>query len=257
MIGRGVITKLADAAGVDAQTVERDYVISHVIEAIGSTCDETRFVFKGGTALRLIHFQDYRFSADLVFSSVDGLSVSASKEIVAEALKSVIDRIELPRLELGADAFLRYVGPLGREHNIKLDISGEELVSDGGSKCFSIISRYDDQLGGTIRAYTVEEVAAEKLRCVIQRVQARDLFDLFQLFGVRGVDIELVWPTFEVKARHKGLDPNLFLERFEDRMIRWRRLWEAEMNDHVPPGSQLHLKEVERAVRREIRRVCK
>lgn len=51
MIGRGVITKLADAAGVDAQTVERDYVISHVIEAIGSTGDETRFVFKGGTAL--------------------------------------------------------------------------------------------------------------------------------------------------------------------------------------------------------------
>ncbi len=29
--------------------------------------------------------------------------------------------------------------------------------------------------------YSLEEIAAEKLRCVIQRVQCRDLYDIFRL----------------------------------------------------------------------------
>lgn len=255
MIGHGVLTKLADAYGVDAPTVERDYVLTHVIEAIGGATNDPRLVFKGGTALRLLHFDDYRFSADLDFSLVDDLSLNDAREIISSALFVVVERIGLPKLELGPERFIHYTGPLGREHNIKLDIADGELVSDGGSGKFDVISRYDDQVGGKVTAYTVDEVAAEKLRCVIQRVQARDLFDLYQLLGDRNADIVEIWPDFEAKTRHKGMDPEMFFERFEDRIPRWKSLWEREMDEHIPGELQPHFNAVERFVRRELRRV--
>ena len=38
----------------------------------GSVGDKHGLVFKGGTALRLCYFEDYRYSADLDFSVVEG-----------------------------------------------------------------------------------------------------------------------------------------------------------------------------------------
>lgn len=249
------MTKLADEYGVDAQTVERDYVLTHIIESVGRVSTDERLVFKGGTALRLLHFEDYRFSADLDFSLTDGLSVDEARETIANALADVMDRVELTSLTLGSRPYLNFIGPLNREQNIKLDLSGRELVLAGGCDNFQVIERYEDQAGSEVNAYTVGEVSAEKLRCVIQRVQARDLYDLYQLFGDRDVDIEEVWPDFEEKARYKELDPNTFFERFEDRIPRWKKAWQREMDEHVPLTLHPHFEEVERSVRRELRRV--
>jgi len=73
MIAKGVITQRANDERLPAQTIERDYVLAHVCTDIGSVGDP-RLVFKGGTLLRLCYFADYRYSADLDFSAIDGLS---------------------------------------------------------------------------------------------------------------------------------------------------------------------------------------
>ena len=49
-------------------------MLTHVLAAIASTPDAHRMIFKGGTALRLCSFEDYRSSADLDFSLVDGMT---------------------------------------------------------------------------------------------------------------------------------------------------------------------------------------
>lgn len=83
----------------------------------------------------------------------------------------------------------------------------------------------------------IEEIAAEKLRCFIQRVQCRDLYDIFRLIEDVGVSLADVRPFFERKAEAKGVDPASFEGRFEDRLDRYRRRWETEMSEHVagPP----------------------
>ena len=53
MIARSHFTRIADAEQVDAKTVERDYVLTHVLAAISQQPGSRRMVFKGGTALRL------------------------------------------------------------------------------------------------------------------------------------------------------------------------------------------------------------
>src|ERR1700682_2182692 len=68
-----------------------------------------------------------------------------------------------------------------------------------------------------LHTYTLEEVASEKLRCVIQRLVCRDISDLHRLLVREGVDVEESWARFEEKARFKNLDPALFAERLNGR----------------------------------------
>ena len=42
--------------------------------------------------------------------------------------------------------------------------------------------------------YSIEEIAAEKVRCIIQRVQCRDLYDIFRLVEDAGVSLADIRP---------------------------------------------------------------
>ncbi|NNN08063.1 MAG: nucleotidyl transferase AbiEii/AbiGii toxin family protein [Acidimicrobiaceae bacterium] len=99
--------------------------------------------------------------------------------------------------------------------------------------------------------YSVDEIAAEKLRCVIQRVQCRDLYDIFRLVEDVGVTLGEVRPLLEHKAMAKGLDPGAFADKFADRVDRYEGRWGREMSDHLadPP----RFDEVVRVVRRHLR----
>ena len=72
MTNRAQTTRQAARNGVRAPTVERDDVLAHIIAALGALLgalgDSHGLVFKGGTALRLCYFEDYRYSAHLDFS---------------------------------------------------------------------------------------------------------------------------------------------------------------------------------------------
>src|SRR5271154_5335144 len=76
MIAAGAITRLASEERLPAPTIERDYVLAQLCADIGAL-DERRLVFKGGTLLRLCYFADYRYSADLDFSAIEGLTSTA------------------------------------------------------------------------------------------------------------------------------------------------------------------------------------
>ncbi|MDH2904246.1 MAG: nucleotidyl transferase AbiEii/AbiGii toxin family protein, partial [Actinomycetota bacterium] len=90
-----------------------------------------------------------------------------------------------------------------------------------------------------------------KLRCVIQRVQCRDLYDIFRLVEDMGVSLIEVRPLFERKATAKSLDPATFAVKFADRLDRYKGRWSREMSDHLaePP----RFDEVVRVVRRHLR----
>ena len=87
MIHRNLIIRQADADGMEASTVERDYVLAHALTAIFRNDTQGKVVFKGGTALRLCHFDEYRYSADLDFSLVDGLDIDGALQLIGSARK--------------------------------------------------------------------------------------------------------------------------------------------------------------------------
>ena len=256
MLTRHAITRRADDDGVDAAVVERDYVLAHIVAQLHrlQLADGGRLVFKGGTALRLVHIGDYRYSADLDFTLIDG-SVEAANSAMANVLAAARDHAGLPMLELteGDSPSIAYVGPLeaSKPRRIKLDLSDSEVVESVEQR--TILPDVWPDLPDAVAfdVYPIEEIAAEKLRCIIQRVQCRDIYDIFRLVEDVGVDFAEVRPLFERKTEAKGIDPASFEERFEDRLDRYKFRWEKEMPEHVadPP----RFDDVVRVVRRHLR----
>lgn len=256
MLTRHVIIQRADADGVDALTAERDYVLAHVIAQIHRAvpADGGRLIFKGGTALRFVHFGDYRYSADLDFSVIGG-DAKVAVDAISNALHAAREHAGFPCLECASDSkpAISYVGPLGstKPRRIKLDVTGDELVESAEQR--TVHALWPDMPDSTppISVYPLEEVSAEKLRCVIQRVQCRDLYDLWRLTEDMGIRLEEVQPLFERKTRAKGLDPSSFADRFEDRLDRYKKRWDSEMSEHIadPPRFTVVVREVRRSLR--------
>lgn len=251
MIASSHFTRIADRQDVDAKTVERDYVLTHVLAAIARQTNVDRIVFKGGTALRLCYFAEYRYSADLDFSLREGAELQKVLDAVQAALQELGEQVGFPHLTLSPDGRrVEYVGPLGKQREIKLDIATDELIEQSTMR--PLLDRYPDQPEVQVDVYTLNEIAAEKLRCVIQRLQARDLFDLHELLVINRIDVADIWPAFQRKARHKQIDPGRFAEMFEKRLPHWRDRWQDEMSEHLP-GEPQQFNAIERAVRRALR----
>ena len=101
--------------GVPAPAVERDYVLAHIIAGLGSLGDKHGLVFKGGTALRLCYFEDYRYSADLDFSVVEG-DLNAAYKTVEAALAAVSGAVDALALTDEEPRRITYKGPLSKSN---------------------------------------------------------------------------------------------------------------------------------------------
>ena len=252
MTNRAQITRQAARDGVPAPTVERDYVLAHIIAALGAMDDSHGLVFKGGTALRLCYFEDYRYSADLDFSMVEG-DLEAAYATIEAALTAVTGAIDALNLTDDEPKRIGYQGPLGRHRSLKLDIADDELVLNVNN--INLLQRWPDlPETSAVRAYPLAEIAGEKLRCVMQRMQCRDLLDLWLLFEDAGVDPHDAAEIFLPKAAHRHLDPGRFEASYRTRLPQYRRRWTNELKVHVP-GEVPHFEQVERSVSRRLRAI--
>jgi len=244
------ITQQAARDGIPAPTVERDYVLAHIIAALGTIGDGHCLVFKGGTALRLCYFEEYRYSADLDFSVVKD-EIDGAYAIIETALTRVTGAIEGLNLTGDSPKRIAYRGPLGRLRFLKLDITDDELVLNVNT--IRLLPRWPDlpeSIG--VPVYPLVEIAGEKLRCIIQRMQCRDLYDLWYLFGDAGVNPHDAVEIFRQKATHRNLNPNEFKTRYRSRLKQYQRRWIHELENHLPKEVP-HFEHVERTVTRHLR----
>lgn len=247
MTSKGQITKVASKDGVDARVVERDYALVHIVALISAQDTERTLVFKGGTSLRLLHFEDYRYSADLDFSVIRGGNDGARAVIEAALVQKPPETVS--ELVLVGDE-IGYVGPLGARRTVKLDLADDELVEHTEER--RLLRRWPDTPECNVLAYTKLEVTAEKLRCILQRRQCRDFLDLDLLLPDQ--DLVAAADLFRRKAAHRGLDPTTFAERFEKRVDDYRSQWDTELSQYL--GDVPHFDAVERNVRRKLREAC-
>jgi predicted nucleotidyltransferase component of viral defense system len=135
------IQKKAREAGVRDQQVEKDYILSWILRGIAQNEHLSKLlIFKGGTVLNKVYFEDYRFSEDLDFTLLDD---SITNKQIFEWLRQIFTFIKeeanIP-LEIivdnehedgGINFYISYVGPLGGQGSnkkIKVDISRSEKM---------------------------------------------------------------------------------------------------------------------------------
>lgn len=245
MIKPGEIQKMAREVVVRDQQIEKDYILSWILQGIAAHQNLSEsIVFKGGTALKKIYFEDYRFSEDLDFTLLDDLL--SNEQIFAwfsDTFSFIQDEANIPlhiiedniHQDGGINFYISYIGPLGGmggHKKVKIDISrSEKLVSVPVSQ--DVIITYSDQSPHRLLCYSLEEVLVEKLRSVMQRMQPRDMYDIWYLLEVHGMEVEFLISQFNEKCESKGINPSEFHDKLDKRLPQYKSRWNTSMADQI------------------------
>jgi len=99
----------------------------------------------------------------------------------------------------------------------------------------------------------LEEVLIEKMRSVMQRMQARDFYDIWYLMEEHGLNIDFYMNEFANKCTIKGLKSSLFPMKLSERIPQYRGRWQISMKDQIKelPGFE----KVEREVQRNLKKL--
>lgn len=245
MIKPGEIQNKARDLGVRDQQIEKDYILSWILQGIAQHEQlSTAIVFKGGTVLKKVYFEDYRFSEDLDFTLLNNdISNDLIFEWLAEVFEYVLDEANIP-LEIidnnehedgGINFYISYIGPLGglgANKRVKVDISRSEKLQFA-PVMQAVLLGYSDQEEHQLQCYSLEEVLVEKLRSVMQRMQARDFFDIWYLLEIHEMDVAFYSVEFRGKCESKAIDPTDFHKKLEKRLPQYKGRWQSSMADQI------------------------
>ena len=126
------------------------------------------------------------------------------------------------------------MGGAGANKDIKVDISQNELIFNPPEEKRIINSYSDlDQKKYSILCYTLGEVMAEKMRSVMQRTAPRDIYDLWYLLEIEGLNIEDYIFAFQDKAAHKGYDPQQLIITVEQKKNIFSKQWQEHLANQM------------------------
>jgi predicted nucleotidyltransferase component of viral defense system len=278
---RQLLREQVDRKDVEFWIAEKDYALSYLLKAIAETDDfgET-LVPKGGTALRKLYYMDYRFSEDLDYSTREiGLIAGLDDRIhraVQKAEKLMQERgpfkIEHEPMTLrdphpgGQSSYIvRVQFPYHRTPacRLKVEITVDEPVILEPTRR-SIIHDFPEDLTGEILVYQLLEVAAEKMRALLQslaRMEARgwgagrvprDYYDLWYLLKYQDFPGGELTELVRKKAATRGVQANEAGDFFHPMLMETaRRQWDKQLRIFVPtaPGVDVVLAETRRKVK--------
>lgn len=265
MIKPGEIQKKARIEGVRDQQIEKDYALSWILQGIAMHKALSKaLVFKGGTVLKKAYFEDYRFSEDIDFTLLDDNILNQQIfEYFREVFEYVKEEANIP-LEIiddhehedgGINFYISYVGPLGgigANKRVKVDISKSgKLEFEPIEK--DVITSYSDQEEHKLLSYSLEEILVEKLRSVMQRMQARDFYDIWYLLEIHGLDLEFYINDFIAKCESKDVNPSDFFKKLNQRLPQYKARWQKSMKDQIKDLPDFE--QVEREVTRHLRKL--
>jgi predicted nucleotidyltransferase component of viral defense system len=265
MILQKEIRQVAEKEGVPPTTIDKDWVLGHVLFGIYTNeILAPALIFKGGTCLRKCYFGNYRFSEDLDFTIAD---ISIIKKELIEKLVSSISELSGINLHIeqmsdmlfenkhvGIKIVLKFWGAdhpknqnIPEPHRwhtyIKLEIMCHELL------CFPIVNKplihnYSDTalLVCDIPSYAIEEVITEKLRAMLQRkyTAPRDYYDLWYILTVYQpkIDWTNISAAFKTKIAYKGIEcDNTELFFTEKNIKTLKSHWKASLGHHLPDNA--------------------
>lgn len=134
---------------------------------------------------------------------------------------------------------------------MKVDISrSEALVFEPVMK--NVFLGYSDQEEHQLLCYSLEEVLVEKLRSVMQRMQARDFYDIWYLLEIHEMDVAFYTIEFRAKCESKEIDPIDFHNKLEQRLPQYKGRWQKSMTDQIKdlPDFETVLREVMRHLKK-------
>jgi predicted nucleotidyltransferase component of viral defense system len=182
-----ILIKLAAKEKVPIGTIDKDYAVTSILFLISQFPKIDKMVFKGGTALKKVHFSDFRFSEDIDFTCLEDVSeeLYSLLDSKKDSLDFTVTNIKKETTVGNSKKFtVKYNGFKNYPNNVRVDLSLREKIQNESSN-LKIVHNYSEIPLFSIPSMTVEEIMAEKVRAVIYSGAPRHLYDLNYLFAKR------------------------------------------------------------------------
>lgn len=239
------------AKRIPENIIERDYVLAWFLHELAAhPLLSEALAFKGGTALRRVHFGEYRFSEDLDFSLIQDISLevlfSGFKEVfnsleINSGIKFELDESDVTRHQRNDTFYFYYQGPLPAKNKVKVDVTrGETIVFPLERK--PILRTYDEyhdlpKDGSLLQVYAFHEIVVEKTLAVTDgaRREPRDLYDLWFILQERHVPHpeELIEGLNRKLSSREGRAADLLAPRLEKVKPHMERAWRLRLSSQV------------------------
>ncbi|HEU5425188.1 MAG TPA: nucleotidyl transferase AbiEii/AbiGii toxin family protein [Nitrolancea sp.] len=262
MITTDEIHQQARQLNITPAAVQRDYVLGWLIFGVFARSALGRhLILKGGNALRKAYFANTRFSDDLDFTTQENLdpeTLARELDLVCQFVQEhtgVAFDLEQNRVEEG-----RFITKEKRVYKVRLyfrgfaehfehltlrvnvDITQNDRLSLP-AQMRALIHPYSDgdDCRTELRCVQLEEVLADKLKCLLQRRRSHDLYDLVHALFINtkvAIDRKAIIETFLGKTIFKPSPPalrDLLLEvPFEVFRDYWRKAIACPEGSHLP-----------------------
>lgn len=180
--------------------------------------------FKGGTALQKC-YGIKRFSEDLDFNYTN-LDIQEVINFVENEYNTTAFDINTTRFGISFSIKIEgmlFTGDPRTYCKIVFDFRENDVYTDPLKKVIRPI--YADLNNYLIIALSEEEILAEKIRAILTRYKARDIYDLHELL-LNGVDINFELVQKKLRTYNKVFDQKEFEKKIEEK----RSIYEQEMN---------------------------
>ena len=184
------LRKIQRDTGFNPGFIEKVYQLTRILEAVYSDNNLKEYLaLKGGTALNFIYLNIPRLSVDLDFNFVGALE----KNKMLQLRPTVTDRIKVVADNLGfttskkpfsyiLDRFLlRYRSLQGLRDSIRIEINYLERIPVVVPVQKSFHHFFGDIERFKVKTYQPEELGAMKTKALVERLYARDLYDIYNI----------------------------------------------------------------------------
>ncbi|MBI5252913.1 MAG: nucleotidyl transferase AbiEii/AbiGii toxin family protein [Euryarchaeota archaeon] len=225
MIKKDELKRIADAKRLSVENAETDYLLELLLFYIYTEFGDL-LILKGGTALYKIYNLN-RFSEDLDFTLHKrrfDLTKFLNKTMRSLSLIGVGGKAEVEKYRNEINVRLQFKGPLydGSKESlcfISLNISLRERVAKELRKEM-IFPAYREIPSFDIFVMNETEIMAEKVRAIMTRNKARDVYDLWFLLK-RGVRPERSLIDKKLKIYKMKFSFDAFVESVEEKKAFW------------------------------------
>ncbi len=200
-------------------------------------------VFKGGTYLWFFHGLN-RFSEDLDFTTT-GKVKSELPEFVSRSLKliGVENQLRIYKDDGNGLSFrILANGPLTNSEkdrcSVYVEISKREKLQLSPVPLSLNVPGYLIPVS-PISGMDLEEVASEKVRAILTRKKARDIFDLYYLISIKGVKFNRDHINLKLKFYGKEFQPEEFLLEIESRVSGMKKELGSMVFNGVPEKEEV------------------
>ena len=231
------LRRMAKSTGFDLATLEKDYALTWLLSGIYSHDSRLAgvLIFKGGTAIRKVYFAEWRLSEDLDFTILKKTPPGKVRKHFENTFSVLREKSSI---EYSFNAFtsgtytiladVQFLGPLGFKNKIAHDISlREKLVEEPVWK--KVKPEYEDVPEFRIQVYSLNEILIEKIRSIMQRVKARDYYDVWRLMKEHPFSQTKIKKLLVEKCTISGVEfrPDLIFD--QNRLSEAEKFWDIAL----------------------------